>query len=198
MVEAPHRANRDRRGELETVMPEIIESSILPGVQTVDLTAHGDDRGRFIETFRQEWFPQRPWDRIQTNTSFSKAGVLRGLHYHHRQIDYWFVPVGKVRVGLCDLRRSSPARLKVETFEMGGGAWKGLFIPVGVAHGFYTVTDVVVTYLVDNYYDGTDENGVAWNDPNIGIDWGTRTPELSARDAGNPKLSEIEEAALPE
>ncbi len=179
-------------------MPEIEASDVIAGVQRVALTAHGDDRGRFIETFRAEWFPQRPWERIQTNASFSSAGVLRGLHYHHHQVDYWFVPVGRVRVGLCDLRRSSASFKKTEVLEMGEVDWRGLFIPVGVAHGFYAESDVVLTYLVDNYYDGTDENGVAWNDPDIGIDWGATSPELSARDAANPTLAEIGEENLPD
>lgn len=198
MVEATFEADRHRRVELEEVMPEIVESDIIPGVQKVGLTAHGDARGRFIETFRAEWFPQRQWERIQTNTSFSAAGVLRGLHFHHRQIDYWFVPVGRVRVGLCDLRRSSSAFLKTEVLKLGEGDWGGLFIPIGVAHGFYAETDVILTYLVDNYYDGTDENGVAWDDPDIGIDWGTSSPEVSERDASNQTIKVIGEENLPD
>ena len=178
-------------------MPDIVDSELIEGVQRVGLTAHGDDRGRFIETFRAEWFPQRPWDRIQTNTSFSSAGVLRGLHFHHHQIDYWFVPVGRVRVGLCDLRRSRSTFMQTEVLEMGADDWGGLFIPIGVAHGFFAMTDVILTYLVDNYYDGTDENGVAWDDPDIGIDWGATDPEVSERDASNPTLKEVGEKNLP-
>ena len=77
------------------------------GVLTVPLQAFGDDRGRFMETFRKEWFPQVNWDRMQSNRSDSKAGVLRGLHYHFKQIDYWYTTSGNIRIGLVDLRKSS-------------------------------------------------------------------------------------------
>ena len=69
-------------------MPEIIPSTQINGVQFVKLRAFEDERGYFMETFRKEWFPQRQWDRIQTNRNFSKAGVLRGLHYHHHQVSF--------------------------------------------------------------------------------------------------------------
>ena len=75
------------------------------GVFTVPLNIIEDERGRFMETFRREWLPAMNWDRIQTNRSDSRAGVLRGLHYHFHQIDYWVVVSGSIRVGLADLRR---------------------------------------------------------------------------------------------
>jgi dTDP-4-dehydrorhamnose 3,5-epimerase len=73
----------------------------------------------------------------------------------------------------------------------------GLFIPIGVAHGFLALTDATLTYVVDNYYDGRDEFGVAWNDPDLGLDWGTSTPTISPRDQANPRLRDIPAAALP-
>ena len=179
-------------------MANIEESKKIAGVQHVSLTPFGDERGRFVETFRRDWFPDRHWDRLQVNVSYSVPGVLRGLHYHLRQIDYWFVAKGSVRVGLCDLRRSSTTRLATETFEMSHKNSTGLFIPVGVAHGFMTLEEVVLTYLVDNYYDGTDENGVAWNDPDIGMNWGTTSPQLSPRDAANRMLREIPGEEIPD
>ena len=87
--------------------------------------------------------------------------------------------------------------LLTETLDLDSAEPKGLFIPVGVAHGFLTKTDIVLTYLVDNYYDGTDENAVAWNDPDIGIDWGSGAPTISQRDATSPRLMEIDSANLP-
>ena len=178
-------------------MADIEMSELIRDVQRVLLNAHEDERGRFIETFRTEWFPRRDWQIVQGNASYSKAGVLRGLHYHHRQVDYWFVPSGTVRVGLCDLRASSPTYMATEMLEIGEQNRQGLFIPVGVAHGFLALTDVILTYLVDNYYDGTDENGVAWNDPDIGLDWGTTSPSLSPKDAENPFLKDIPEVQRP-
>jgi len=178
-------------------MAEIIESNRIAGVKFVRLQVWADDRGHFLETFRREWFPERSWEIVQTNCSYSKAGVLRGLHYHFRQVDYWFVPQGTIRVGLADLRRSSPTWGVSQTVEIGDQNPLGVFIPIGVAHGFVALTNATMTYLVDNYYDGTDEHGVAWNDPDLGVDWGVRDPILSPRDRQNPRLKDISADQLP-
>ena len=178
--------------------PDFIrESDRIAGVQIADLRAFSDDRGRFMETFRLEWFPQVSWARLQANRSDSRAGVLRGLHYHFKQIDYWYVPFGRARACLVDLRPSSPTHRHTLTVEMGDGHNVGLFIPEGVAHGFAALTDCTVTYIVNNYYDGADEFGVAWNDPAIGLDWGVAEPIISGRDAANPLLQNIAPEHLP-
>ncbi len=174
-------------------MAVIEESQLISGVYIVRLQAFGDERGRFMETFRKEWFPQRSWDIIQTNRSDSVTGVLRGLHYHHHQVDYWYVPRGRLRAGMVDLRPSSPTFMATQTVEMGDGHDIGLFLPVGVAHGFVALSDVTLTYLVDNYYNGgKDENGVIWNDPDLALDWGIDfEPILSKRDLQNPRWADI-------
>lgn len=170
----------------------IVESARIAGVYQVPLAVFADDRGRFMETFRREWFPWVDWDRIQSNRSDSKAGVLRGLHYHFHQIDYWYVPNGHVRAALVDLRPSSPTYLQTETVEMGDGHNLGLFIPSGVAHGFAALTDCTLIYIVNNYYDGgKDEFGIAWDDPQFSIDWGLQAPSLSGRDAANPHFVDV-------
>jgi dTDP-4-dehydrorhamnose 3,5-epimerase len=150
-----------------------------------------------METFRKEWFPQRSWDIVQSNRSDSKAGVLRGLHYHFHQIDYWYVIAGRIRAGLYDLRRSSPTYGVAQTIEMGEENQFGVFIPIGVAHGFVALTDVTLIYLVDNYYSGADEYGVAWNDPDIAMPWGVTSPLVSPRDRANPLLRNIPADKLP-
>jgi dTDP-4-dehydrorhamnose 3,5-epimerase len=172
-------------------MTEIFASTEIAGVKIAHLRPFGDERGRFMETFRKAWFPERSWEIIQTNRSDSKAGVLRGLHYHFRQVDYWYCPVGIARVGMADLRRSSPTYGATQVLEIGDNHPLGVFIPCGVAHGFYAVTDVTLTYLVDNYYDGADEFGVAWNDPTLALAWGVEQPILSGRDQQNPRLGDI-------
>jgi dTDP-4-dehydrorhamnose 3,5-epimerase len=179
-------------------MTEIIESKVIRGVKFARLQVWDDDRGCFLETFRKEWFPERSWDIVQTNCSYSQANVLRGLHYHRRQVDYWFVPQGMIRVALADLRRSSPTRGASQTLEIGDDNLVGVFIPLGVAHGFVALTAATLTYLVDNYYDGDDEYGVAWNDPVLGIDWGVNEPVLSARDRQNRLLKDIPPHHLPD
>ncbi len=179
-------------------MDSIEESKIIRGAYMVQLHPFGDERGRFMETFRKDWFPQRNWDILQMNRSDSKAGVLRGLHYHHHQVDYWYVTRGMVRAGLVDLRPSSPTYRRTQTIEIGEFNEIGLFIPIGVAHGFLALTDATLTYIVDNYYDnGRDENGIAWNDPDLQVDWGTNNPILSRRDAVNAFLRDIPAEKLP-
>jgi len=98
---------------------------------------------------------------------------------------------------LADLRASSPTYGVSEVLEIGDHNQVGLFIPVGVAHGFLTLTDATVTYLVDQYYNGSDELGVAWNDPTLAVPWGVVDPILSARDQQNPLLPDIDPAKLP-
>lgn len=175
---------------------EIQESSVIRGVKQVRLDAHGDARGRFMETFRKEWFPERDWGSVQVNLSTSEAGVLRGLHYHFHQVDYWFPVSGRIRAALYDLRRGSPTEGAKDVFELEAGT--GLFIPVGVAHGYVTLIGSVLAYLVDEYFDGSDEFGVAWNDPNIAMPWRIENPVLSGRDRNNPKLGTIKPTTIPE
>jgi dTDP-4-dehydrorhamnose 3,5-epimerase len=178
-------------------MPQIQESTLIQDVQIVTLQPFIDERGRFLEVFRREWFPQRSWEIIQSNRSDSKAGVLRGLHYHVHQVDYWYVVHGKIRAGLADIRPDSPTYGATQVIEMGEENQLGVFVPVGVAHGFVTLTDATLTYLVDKYYDGADEHGVAWNDPDLALPWGVETPAVSPRDAANPFLKEIPAGKLP-
>lgn len=178
--------------------PIVRDSGRIAGVGLVDLRAFSDERGRFMETFRREWFPQVNWDRLQMNRSDSRKQVLRGLHWHRRQVDYWVVTRGRIRAVLVDLRRSSPTCRSVELVEMGSEGGPGLFIPEGVAHGFLALEDCTLTYVVNNYYDNTDEQGLAWDDPQLNIPWGTEEPQLSARDRSNPTLAELEAAGLPD
>ena len=127
-----------------------IETCEIAGVLLVRLQAHGDERGRFTETFRQEWFPGAP-AMVQGNRSDSVAGTVRALHYHLHQADYWYVPVGRIFVGLYDLRKSSATRGTAHWLEIGEANEVGVYIPPGVAHGFQAVTDATLTYLVDSY-----------------------------------------------
>jgi dTDP-4-dehydrorhamnose 3,5-epimerase len=175
------------------------ESPLIIGVKLVSLRSFVDERGSFAETFRNAWFPERSWETVQMNCSRSRAGVLRGLHYHRRQVDYWHVIHGAMRVGLVDLRRGSPTHRAAQALDIGDENPLGLLIPVGVAHGYLALSDLILTYLVDNYYDANDEYGVAWNDPTLGLDWGLGklTPITSGRDRCNPTLAEIPPAQLP-
>ncbi|MEM7538752.1 MAG: dTDP-4-dehydrorhamnose 3,5-epimerase [Chloroflexota bacterium] len=184
-------------------MSTIIDSEKIQGVQFAPLRKFEDERGFFSETFRKEWFPQRSWEIVQTNRSSSGAGVLRGLHYHFHQVDYWYVTQGTLRVGLADIRPASPTYMASEVIEIGDTNSMGVFIPVGVAHGFVAVTDATLFYIVDNYYDGGDEHGVAWNDPQLNVAWGLSdlgitAPDMSGRDRQNPLLRDIATEKMPQ
>jgi len=168
----------------------------ISGVLLVHLTEWPDDRGRFIETYRQEWFGDRP-PMIQSNRSDSRRGVVRALHYHLHQADYWYAPKGRIFVALHDLRQSSETAGASQTFEIGDGADIGVYIPPGVAHGFQAVTDATLTYLVDQYYNADDENGLAWDDPDAGIPWPISEAIVSDRDRNNPKRGDIPADKLP-
>ncbi|MDE0633668.1 MAG: dTDP-4-dehydrorhamnose 3,5-epimerase, partial [Caldilineaceae bacterium] len=110
---------------------------------------------------------------------------------------YWFCVNGTVQVALADLRPDSPTFRQTETLEIGEHNYMGVFIPVGVAHGFLALTDAVLTYNVDNYYDNSDEHGVAWNDPDLAVEWKQKAPQLSDRDRGNPFLADLSVDHLP-
>ena len=178
-------------------MANVILASEIEGVAIVEPTIWGDDRGMFVETFRQEWLPEGSPTMLQANRADRQAGTLVGLHYHRFQADYWYIPFGRVLAGLHDLRKSSPTRGSSLAIELNGTDHKGLYIPRGVAHGFYAITDATITYLVDNYYNPEDELGVAWNDPALAIAWPTSSPALSERDRANPRITDIPAELVP-
>ena len=172
-------------------MPEIRESPHIAGVHVVEPTIHGDQRGRFIETYRREWIPGAR-EMLQSNRADRQAGSLVGLHYHLHQSDYWYVPFGTARVVLHDLREGGPTDGATHELDLSGENHMGVYIPPGVAHGFAALTDMVITYLVDGYYNPADELGVMWDDPEIGADWGLGVePILSERDRSNPRRADI-------
>jgi dTDP-4-dehydrorhamnose 3,5-epimerase len=168
-----------------------VEPTEIPGVRLVELISHGDERGAFIEVYRQEWIPEGAPPIVQSNLSYSRAGVLRGLHFHQQQADYWCVVEGEAFVALVDLRQGSPTfRATAGVTFRAAERLRGLYVPPGVAHGFCAVTDVVLLYQVDAYFNGKDEHGIAWDDPELAIAWPVEAPTLSERDRGNPSLSE--------
>ena len=168
----------------------------IDGVVLVELTPHSDERGSFLETYRREWVPGAR-EMIQANVVTRVANSIVGLHYHLHQADYWYIAAGKARVVLHDLRVGSPSVGVTEYFDLGPPAAQGLFIPPGVAHGFAALTDMTITYLVDGYYNPADELGLAWDDPELALDWGVTTPTLSERDQNNPKRAEISDRLRP-
>lgn len=167
---------------------KIIETKI-PDVKLLEPSVFDDERGFFMETFRDEWFRQNIAERIfvQENHSKSVKGVLRGLHYQTENTQGKLVRVvqGTVFDVAVDLRKSSP------TF----GQWVGevlsaenkrqLWIPEGFAHGFYVLSETAeFTYKCTDYYNPQAEHSLIWNDPVIGIEWNLEgSPNLSAKDS---------------
>ncbi|MGH9244172.1 MAG: dTDP-4-dehydrorhamnose 3,5-epimerase family protein [Acidimicrobiales bacterium] len=177
-------------------MATVSESDVIAGVFVVEPDVHGDERGVFVETYRREWIPTGR-EMVQGNRADRQAGSIVGLHYHLHQADYWYVPFGRARVVLHDLRTGSPtdgATLLLDLGRRDDGTHdhRGVFIPPGVAHGFAALTDMTITYLVDGYYNPADELGVTWDDPDIAADWGVHDPIVSARDQKNPRRADIE------
>ena len=171
-------------------MATVVESDVIAGVMLVEPVVHADARGLFVETFRHEWIPAAR-EMIQMNRADRQAGCIVGLHYHRFQADYWYVPFGRAMVVLHDLRAGSETDKATLVLEIGEHDHRGVYIPPGVAHGFYALTDMTITYLVDHYYNPDDELGVAWDDPDLGVTWPRSDPELSGRDRSNPKRAEI-------
>lgn len=151
-------------------------TSAIPGVVLSHRREYPDDRGRFLELLRSS---EQDVEFVQINHSFSRRGVLRGLHYHLHQHDLWYVVRGHARIALADLRDEWPV---VETFELDDRSATTLLIPPRVAHGYLALEDLDLIYLVTRTYDPQDEHGIAWNDPTFSIDWGTSHPMLSPRD----------------
>ncbi len=174
-------------------------SADIPGVAWGRATRHADARGGLAEIGRAsaiDLSPARtglPDARIaQANLSVSVAGVLRGLHLHRRQLDRWYVAAGRAFVALVDVRPLlvEPAALPgVMTREVAMDDW--VEIPAGVAHGFLALEPLALVYLVTNEYDGTDELGLAWDDPDVAVPW----PSVLAAPDGRPILSDRDRAS---
>jgi dTDP-4-dehydrorhamnose 3,5-epimerase len=150
----------------------------VPGVERIPLERREDERGWFCELRRDSALPKR---MVQTNLSFSRAGVIRGLHYHERGQDDLFACLrGTARVVVLD-------RTTGETFteDIGEDNPVAIYVPGFHAHGFEALTDLLFCYHVTEEYDPADpdEHGVAWDDPRVAHLWSTTTPILSARDA---------------
>ena len=177
-------------------MPVIEHSEHIQNVVLVHLDEHKDNRGMFLETYRREWLPLGR-EMIQGNRADRSAGSVVGLHYHLHQADYWYIPFGSCRIVLHDIREGSPTyghTLSINVgYENEHGYFRhlGVFIPPGVAHGFVALTDMTITYMVDNYYNSNDELGILWSDPEIRTDWAFEKPNLSARDMANPLIKDI-------
>ena len=176
---------------------EVIKTA-LEGVVIIEPRIFKDARGYFFESFSQKEFDEKvmPINFVQDNESMSSYGVMRGLHYQrmpYTQSKLVRCVKGAVLDVVVDIRKGSPTFGQHVSVELTEENHRQLFIPRGFAHGFAVLTDdVVFQYKVDNFYAPESEGAIAWDDPDLGIDW--RLPAdkilLSAKDTANPRLKD--------
>jgi len=177
----------------------------LPGLTILEPRVFPDERGFFSETYRREWHAEAgiPAEEefIQDNHSRSSRGVVRGMHFHVGDGVAKLVRCARGRIVdvNVDLRRGSPTYGKWEGVELDDVNMRVLYVPVVFAHGFCVLSETAdVLYKQTAYYDPEIERGIAWDDPEIGIEWPLPVAELivSERDRQAPKLAEVA-AGLP-
>lgn len=165
-----------------------VEPLTLEGLTLITLAVHGDERGFFVERFNQESFEEAglPTAYFQDNHSRSAPNILRGLHYQHAPAQGKLVGVihGRILDVAVDIRAGSTTygqHVAVELSDMNG---KLLWVPPGFAHGFCVLGNAPadVMYKVSAPYNPAGEGGIAFNDPELAIDWPLKTPQISARD----------------
>ncbi len=174
----------------------------IPDIILIEPTLHGDERGYFAETFRQDLFNDALGKRInfiQENESKSSKGVLRGLHYQvapFSQSKLVRVIEGAVLDVVVDIRKSSPTFGQHLAIELTADNKRQLFVPQGFAHGFVVLSDTATfIYKVDSYYAPEYERGIAFNDQDLKINWQLKSEllKLSNKDLNNPKLLNVQD-----
>jgi dTDP-4-dehydrorhamnose 3,5-epimerase len=176
-------------------MPGVLPTR-LEGVVLLEPVVHGDERGFMVETYRREAWGECGVDVefVQHNHSRSSRGALRGIHFQTEpgQAKLVRCPRGRIFDVAVDLRRDSPTYGRWEGHVLDDESHRQLFVPVGFGHGFAVLSDVAdVAYLLSSTYDPATEAGIAWNDPEVGIEWPIGEPLLSERDRQAPTLAEI-------
>ena len=178
---------------------KVIKTAI-EDVVIIEPDVFGDARGYFFESYSQKKFNEqvREVKFVQDNESKSKYGVLRGLHFQKgkdAQSKLVRVVEGRVLDVAVDIRKGSPTFGKYVAVELTGDNHHQLFVPRGFAHGFSVLSEeAIFQYKCDNLYAPQAEGAIAWNDPEIGIDWGLPAEDvlLSAKDAAHPLLKDSE------
>jgi dTDP-4-dehydrorhamnose 3,5-epimerase len=173
----------------------------LDGVVLIEPEVHGDERGFLVETWRAGTWRDLgvDVDFVQHNHSRSVGGTLRGLHFQTSPGQAKLVRCirGAIFDVAVDLRRDSPGFGRWEGHRLDDEKHHQLFVPPGFAHGFCVLSEEAdVSYLLSSLYDPATEAGIAWDDPDVGVEWPVSEPLLSERDRGAPRLAEIA-AELP-
>lgn len=177
---------------------EIIKTNI-EGVVIIEPRIFKDDRGYFFESFSQREFEEKVCETtfVQDNESKSSYGVLRGLHFQKppfAQSKLVRVIKGAVLDVAVDIRKDSPTFGQYVSVELTGQNYRQFFIPRGFAHGFSVLSDeVVFQYKCDNFYSPQSEGSIAWDDPDLDIDWHIPADKviLSEKDSRHPRLKDL-------
>lgn len=170
--------------------------TFLPGVILVQPKVYSDSRGFFLETYSNDKYEDIGIRDtfVQDNHSFSTKGTLRGLHFQVGEGQAKLVRVtrGEVFDVAVDIRQKSPTFGKWIGIHLSEKNHKQIYIPVGFAHGFCVLSDTAeVQYKCSSKYSPEKEQGIMWNDPDIGVLWPIKKPVLSLRDKGNPSFKEL-------
>jgi dTDP-4-dehydrorhamnose 3,5-epimerase len=176
-------------------MAELLETK-LDGLALIEPAVHGDERGFMVETFRREAWAELGVEApfVQHNHSRSSRGTLRGIHFQTEPGQAKLVRCarGEIVDVAVDLRRDSPTYGQWEAHLLDDEKHRQLFVPVGFGHGFAVLSEVAdVCYQVSSLYDSATEAGIAWDDPDVGVEWGVPEPLLSERDRAAPRLAEV-------
>lgn len=176
-------------------MPRAVATK-LSGLVLIEPEVHGDERGFLVETYSAPRWRELgvDVDFVQDNHSRSRGGILRGLHFQTAPGQAKLVRClrGRVWDVAVDLRRSSPTYRQWEGFELDDRFHRQLFVPIGFAHGFCVLSDEAdVAYKLSSLYDPETEAGIAWDDPEVGVDWPIAEPQLSERDRNAPRLADV-------
>jgi dTDP-4-dehydrorhamnose 3,5-epimerase len=177
-----------------------VSETSLPGVLLLETRAFGDSRGWFSELHHEARYAEAGIRArfVQDNFSHSVRNTLRGLHFQEPNPQGKLVQVvqGAVLDVVVDVRRGSPTFGKSFASELSDGNHRQLWVPPGFAHGFCVLSDTAdFLYKCTDFYSPTSERSILWNDPDLGIDWPTREPLLSPKDAQAPRLRDA--PALP-
>ncbi len=179
-----------------------IEETFLSNVKIIKPKVFGDQRGHFLEAYRQDLFKKHGIDLefVQDNISTSKKDTVRGLHYQlppASQAKLIMVVHGKILDVAVDLRENSPTFGESFTTELSSENRHMLLVPTGFAHGFSVLSDeATIYYKCNDYYNKELERGVRWDDPKLNIDWKVSDPILSDKDKGQPLLNELDSKDL--
>jgi dTDP-4-dehydrorhamnose 3,5-epimerase len=180
----------------------LIESTRIEGVKIITPKRHGDDRGFFSETYNQETWRKAGlnYNFVQDNHSLSgEVGTIRGMHFQtppFAQAKLVRVTRGRVLDVVVDLRRSSPSFGRHVAVELSAANWRQLLVPIGFAHGFCTIEPATeFLYKVTNFYSAPNDCGLAFDDPDLGIDWpiARDRAHLSDKDHEWPRLRDLVE-----